>query len=124
MLTGQAVKLPLTSIANVLNEAHNEKYQKEWHERLHDYVAKKIRRDVLALLNGDVVNGLQGAVGDADAEGKTIEMALASPARTAARASSRKPSSRNGCTAISSSARPIRRPRPSSASCRTATRTW
>ena len=42
-------------------------------------MAKKIRRDVLALLNGDVVNGLQGAVGDADAEGKTIEMAVALP---------------------------------------------
>jgi NPCBM/NEW2 domain len=72
LLTGQKVKLPLAAISNVLTNAQEEKYQKDWRERLHDFVVKKKRRDILALLNQDVVNGLPGIIGEADEEGKNL----------------------------------------------------
>lgn len=78
LLTGQAIKLPLGAIANVLTNAQVPKYRKEWDERLHDYFAKKKRRDVLALLNDEVVNGVTGTIGDADADGKNLEFTLES----------------------------------------------
>ena len=73
-LAGQEVKVPLSAVANVLTSAESEKYRKDWTER----VAKKHRRDVVAILNGDVVNPVEGTLGAADPTGKTIEFQTAS----------------------------------------------
>ena len=68
-LAGQEIKLPLTAIANILVNAGDEKHRKDWTER----VARKRRRDVVAILNEGTVNPVEGTLGAADAEGKTIE---------------------------------------------------
>jgi hypothetical protein len=73
LLAGQQVKVPLAGVANILNEAHIDKNRREWTERL----AKKRRRDVLAIVKEGVVNPLEGTLGAGDAEGKTIEFTLA-----------------------------------------------
>jgi hypothetical protein len=68
-LAGQEIKLPLVAIANILVNAGDEKYRKDWTER----VARKRRRDVVAILNEGSVNPVEGTLGAADDEGKTIE---------------------------------------------------
>jgi len=83
LLAGPEVKLPLTAVANVLNDAQVEKYRKEWTSRL----AKKRRRDVVAILrksetNPDgVVNPLEGTLGEGDEEGKAIAFTLSAGGR-------------------------------------------
>jgi hypothetical protein len=71
-LAGQEIKLPLAAVANILANAQDEKYRKEWSERL----SRKRRRDVIAILKGVTVNPVEGTLGDADAEGKTIEFQI------------------------------------------------
>jgi hypothetical protein len=73
-LAGQDIKLPLSAIANVLVSAGNDKYRKDWTER----VGKRRRRDVVAILNEGAINPVEGTLGAADAEGKTIEFQTAS----------------------------------------------
>jgi hypothetical protein len=74
-LAGQEIKLPLLAVANILANAQDEKYRKEWTARL----SRKHRRDVVAMLNEKgTVNPIEGTLGDADAEGKTIEFQIAS----------------------------------------------
>jgi hypothetical protein len=73
-LAGQEIKLPLPAIANILVNASDEKHRKDWSER----VARKRRRDVVAILNEGTVNPVEGTLGAADAEGKTIEFQTAS----------------------------------------------
>ncbi|HEY7426489.1 MAG TPA: NPCBM/NEW2 domain-containing protein [Gemmataceae bacterium] len=73
-LAGQEIKLPLAAVANILANAQDEKYRKEWSERL----SRKRRRDVIAMLREGTVNPVEGTLGDADAEGKTIEFQIAS----------------------------------------------
>jgi hypothetical protein len=68
-LAGHAVKLPLSAVANVLVNAADEKYRKDWTDRL----ARKRRRDVVAFLVDGVVNPLEGTLGAGDESGKTIE---------------------------------------------------
>lgn len=72
-LAGQDIKLPLSAIANILGNAGDEKHRKDWTER----VARKRRRDVVAILNEGTVNPVEGTLGAADAEGKTIEFQTA-----------------------------------------------
>lgn len=74
LLTGQKVKVPLESIANLLAEAQLEKYRKDWQDR----VRKKRSRDVLALVKDDVVNALEGTLGEGDEEGKSLGFTLSS----------------------------------------------
>ena len=69
-----ALRLPLTAVANVLAEAHNEKYRRDWNDR----VAKKQRRDQVAVRKEGVVNVVPGTLGEADADGKAIEFKLGS----------------------------------------------
>jgi hypothetical protein len=73
-LAGQDIKLPLTAVANILANAGDEKHRKDWTERL----AKKHRRDVVAVLNEGTVNPVEGTLGAASADGKTIEFQAAS----------------------------------------------
>jgi len=73
-LAGQTIKLPLPAVASILNDAQDEKYRRDWSERL----SRKRRRDVVAVLKEETVNALEGTIGDSDAEGKSIEFQIAS----------------------------------------------
>jgi hypothetical protein len=73
-LAGQTIKLPLAAVANVLNDAQDEKNRKDWSERL----ARKRRRDVITVKKDETVNAIEGTVGEADAEGKSLEFQTAS----------------------------------------------
>ena len=98
-LAGQDIKLPLSAIANILINAGNEKYRKDWIERL----GKKRRRDVVAILNDGAINPVEGTLGVADADGKTIEFQAVS--------GKRRDLSSPTCTASSSSVNSIPRRR-------------
>lgn len=71
-LAGQEIKLPLAAVANILNDAQEEKYRKDWSERL----ARKRRRDMAVLIREDTINPVEGTFGEADAEGKGIEFQI------------------------------------------------
>jgi hypothetical protein len=66
---GQEIKLSLAAVANILNDAQEEKYRKDWAERL----AKKRRRDMAVLIKDDTINAVEGTFGEADGQGKGIE---------------------------------------------------
>lgn len=68
-LAGQEVKLPLVAVANILNDAQEDKYRKDWSQRL----ARKRRRDMAVLIREDTPTPIEGTFGDADAQGKGIE---------------------------------------------------
>jgi hypothetical protein len=69
LLTGQTLELPLAVVANVLNNAHVEKNRTEWKARL----KRKRIRDVLVR---EDEGGIEGTLGEGDAEGKTIEFTV------------------------------------------------
>jgi NPCBM/NEW2 domain len=70
LLQGQTVDLPIAQINWVLNEAHVPANMKEFKERI---LAKKGAYDLLAIKTDDVVNAIQGTIGDADDKGENIE---------------------------------------------------
>ncbi|MGH7223512.1 MAG: NPCBM/NEW2 domain-containing protein, partial [Gemmataceae bacterium] len=72
-MAGQQFKIPLSAVANILNNAQEEKYRKDWVER----VARKRRRDAAVRITSDTINSYEGTFGDADAEGKSIEFQTA-----------------------------------------------
>ncbi len=72
-MAGQQIKLPLSAVANILNDAQDEKYRKDWTERL----SRKRRRDAVSLIKEDTPNVIEGTLGEADAAGKTIEFQIA-----------------------------------------------
>jgi hypothetical protein len=73
-MAGQEIKVPLSAVANILNDAQEEKYRKDWAERL----SRKRRRDIAVLLKNDVPNPIEGTFGEADSEGKGIEFQIPS----------------------------------------------
>ncbi|HTU23338.1 MAG TPA: NPCBM/NEW2 domain-containing protein [Gemmataceae bacterium] len=72
-MAGQQFNIPLSAVANILNNAQEEKYRKDWVER----VSRKRRRDAAVRIVGDTINSYEGTFGDADAEGKSIEFQTA-----------------------------------------------
>jgi hypothetical protein len=78
-VSGQAITCPLAKIGNILNAASDPKYRKDWSERL----AKKYRKDVLALLREGIVNPLEGTLGDGTEDGKEIAFRLGDVDRSA-----------------------------------------
>jgi hypothetical protein len=73
-MAGQQMNVPLAAVANILNDAQEEKYRKDWAERL----ARKRRRDMAVLIRDDTINAVEGTFGDADAQGKGIEFQIPS----------------------------------------------
>ncbi|HEY7327454.1 MAG TPA: NPCBM/NEW2 domain-containing protein [Gemmataceae bacterium] len=71
-MAGQEIKVPLAAVANILNDAQEDKYRKDWAERL----AKKRRRDMAVLIKDDTINAVEGTFGDTDAQGKSIEFQI------------------------------------------------
>jgi hypothetical protein len=72
LMSGQEIKVPLLAVANILNNAQQEKFRKDWAERL----ARKRRHDMAVLIKNEVINPVEGTFGEADAEGKGIEFQL------------------------------------------------
>lgn len=74
LLTGQKVNVPLASVANLLMEAQDTKYKREWQERLKERLRKKPppTRDLLAIPRTGVVNGLEGTLGEGSDDGSSI----------------------------------------------------
>jgi len=90
LLAGPTVKVPLSTLANLLNNAQKEKYRREWTERL----SKKRRHDVLVRLlkprarvrqeeprEGEprkeedaepIIAGIEGTLGEGDESGQAI----------------------------------------------------
>ncbi len=79
LLTGQKVKLPLAAIANLLSNAQDAKFRKDWADRLKERNKKipKVTRDGLAIVREEVINVLDGTLGESTEEGK-IAFTLAS----------------------------------------------
>ncbi len=71
-MAGKEIKLPLVAVANILNDAQEEKYRKDWAERL----ARKRRRDMAVFIRDNVPNAVEGTFGEADSEGKSIEFQI------------------------------------------------
>jgi NPCBM/NEW2 domain len=80
LLTNQNIKLPLASVAHVLTNAQEEKWRKDWKERLKTNAVDKERLDVFFVLretpNGPIPNPLKGTIGEGDEEGKTLAFTL------------------------------------------------
>jgi hypothetical protein len=54
-------KVPLATVTYLLNDAHEPAVRKEWQEKI---VAKRGNQDMLAVKLNDVLNGLEGTLGD------------------------------------------------------------
>src|SRR5262245_25664283 len=78
LLSNQSVTVPLDKIAYVYKEANDEKVRKEYRER---FLGKKRTRDLVVARNEKGLNPLDGTLGDADAEGKTIDFTHTSGAK-------------------------------------------
>jgi len=68
LLTGQKLELPLPTVSNLLSNAQNEKYRKDWTER----VSRKRTRDIMAVLFDGAINPLAGTLGLGSDDGATI----------------------------------------------------
>lgn len=71
---GPTVRVPLGTISYLLHDAHKKELRQEWDTK---FLAKRGNTDVLAVQRDDVLNRLDGTLGEGDAEGKTIEFELA-----------------------------------------------
>lgn len=70
---GPVVTAPLALVSYVLHDAHDKVLRAEWDTK---FLAKRGNQDVIAVRRDDVLNRLEGTLGDGDAEGKTIEFQL------------------------------------------------
>lgn len=65
---GMVLKVPLEKAANWLANGADEAGRRDWDSRM----AKRKRRDMLAIAKQGAINSLEGTLGSGDAEGKTI----------------------------------------------------
>jgi hypothetical protein len=79
LTAGQEFKIPLSTITYVLNEANNEALIKQFREYLAK--SKMQRSDFLLVKRDDVLNGLDGTVGDGDEKGENVEFTRAGAKR-------------------------------------------
>ncbi len=76
-MADRKIELPLASVTYILNDAQEEKYRKEWAERL----LRKRRRDVAAVVVDGSVRAVEGTFSAADAAGETITFQTAATGR-------------------------------------------
>jgi hypothetical protein len=69
LLSGQAAKLPLSAVAWLLKEAQDGKVRAKWDQ----IVSANVKRDRIVVLREGELAVLEGTLGDADAQGKTIQ---------------------------------------------------
>ncbi len=75
LLGGQTIKFPLSSLSQMLTNAHLEKNRKDWAEVLEKTSRS---RDVLAKVKDGVPNAVEGVIGDASDSGESIHFTLSS----------------------------------------------
>lgn len=72
---GQVLKVDLSLIKYLLNEANNEAIVSQWKDQV---LGRKRSRDALVVADGGQINVVDGTFGDADAKGETIGFTLTS----------------------------------------------
>lgn len=72
LVQGQELKLPLSAVSYVLNDANEPPVRKEW------LALRKGNRDILGVRDGGKISSLEGTFGDGDEKGETIEFELSS----------------------------------------------
>lgn len=75
---GGEAAFPLKSVSNILFVAQRDDWRKDWTTRL----AQRKRKDILAIVRQDAVNALEGALGEPDAEGKSMPFTPSGTDRT------------------------------------------
>jgi hypothetical protein len=75
LLSGQVVTLPIAKINWLLREANKPEHLAAFKERV--LGKKKKTRDILLIKKDDVINPIEGTLGDVDAKGENIEFTLA-----------------------------------------------
>jgi NPCBM/NEW2 domain-containing protein len=70
--SGLSLKLPLSAVVSLLVDAGSKELQKRWPE----IAGGKIKRDRIVVVSEGVPNVIEGSLGEADAQGKTIEFKL------------------------------------------------
>ncbi len=82
LTSGQQFKVPLSAISSVLQEANQEALAKQFRNYLAQ--SKKQRSDFLLVRRGDVLNGLDGTIGDGDEKGENVEFTRSGAKRSIA----------------------------------------
>jgi hypothetical protein len=73
LVAGKRLRLPITAVSSVVNNAHIETFRKDWTTRV---VAKR-GKDVMVVRNKDgVPQNIECTLGEADAKGETIQYAI------------------------------------------------
>jgi len=67
--SGLTLKVPLASVVSLHDDAGNKELKKKWDE----LATSKLKRDRLIILREGELNLLEGVLGEADADGKTIQ---------------------------------------------------
>jgi hypothetical protein len=67
LLDGQKVGVPIANINYVVNEAHDPAHVKALKDKVQ---ARKSARDILAMKRGEVINAIEGTLGDVDDKGQ------------------------------------------------------
>jgi hypothetical protein len=73
LLSGQAINVPLASIASILRGAEDANLKNKWN----GLIANTVKRDRVVIYKGGEVNDLQGTIAEADDAGKTIKFRTA-----------------------------------------------
>jgi hypothetical protein len=61
------LKVPLVKIAYLLNDAQDPAVRQEWHEKI---IAKKGKQDIAAVRLNDIINPIEGALGEVNDQGQ------------------------------------------------------
>jgi hypothetical protein len=72
LASGQVIALPLIKVSNILTQAQDPKYRKEWSK----FLSTKRKSDVLSILLKDVPNHLDVTIDSISEDGKTIHFTI------------------------------------------------
>jgi hypothetical protein len=81
LLAGPVVKLPLSVVANVLNQAQVEAHRRDWKSR----VLNTRGREALVLKADNIINNIEGTLGEGDETGTSISYVPAMEEKTRTR---------------------------------------
>jgi len=72
LLSGPEVTIPLKAVANLLHAAEDEKHRADWKSRTFNNRG----REAIVVKKGEVISNIECTLGEGDAEGKTITLAV------------------------------------------------
>lgn len=73
LLSGQEVKVPLSSLTHYFRDAHDSVLRKEWDTILG---REEVKRDRVVILKNDELNAVEGTFGDVSPDGQAIQFRL------------------------------------------------